>query len=41
MPAFVTKPGSGAPPMLDVVFILIAAVFLGGCALYAHACDRL
>jgi hypothetical protein len=28
-------------PMLDVAFILIGAVFLGACVLYALACDRL
>jgi hypothetical protein len=27
--------------MLDVVYILIGAAFLGGCVLYAFACDRL
>jgi hypothetical protein len=27
--------------MLDLVYILIAAVFLAGCALYALACDHL
>jgi hypothetical protein len=27
--------------MLDLAFILIGAVFLGACALYALACDRL
>jgi len=27
--------------MLDVVYILIGAAFLGGCVLYARACDRL
>jgi hypothetical protein len=28
-------------PMLDVIYILIGAAFLGGCVLYAFACDRL
>jgi len=28
-------------PMLDVAYILIGAVFLGACALYAIACDHL
>jgi hypothetical protein len=27
--------------MLDVVYILIGAAFLGGCVLYAIACDHL
>jgi len=27
--------------MLDIVYILIGAVFLGGCVLYAIACDNL
>jgi len=27
--------------MLDVIYILIGAAFLGGCVLYAFACDRL
>ena len=27
--------------MLDVVFILIGAAFLGSCILYAFACDHL
>jgi hypothetical protein len=26
--------------MLDVIYILIGAAFLGGCVLYAVACDR-
>ncbi len=28
-------------PMLDVIYILIGAVFLGGCGLYAIACEHL
>jgi len=28
-------------PMLDVIYILIGAAFLGGCVLYAIACDHL
>jgi hypothetical protein len=31
----------GDSPMLDLVYILIGAVFLGACFLYAFACDRL
>jgi hypothetical protein len=31
----------GDIPMLDLVYILIGAVFLGACVLYAYACDRL
>ena len=31
----------GEHPMLDVVYILIGAAFLGGCVLYAFACDHL
>jgi hypothetical protein len=31
----------GTTIMLDVVYILIGAAFLGGCVLYAIACDRL
>jgi hypothetical protein len=27
--------------MLDVVYILMGAAFLGGCVLYAVACDHL
>jgi hypothetical protein len=27
--------------MLDIAYILIGAVFLGGCVLYAIACDNL
>jgi len=27
--------------MLDVIYILIGAAFLGGCVLYAYACDKL
>jgi len=27
--------------MLDLVYIVIGAVFLGACVLYAYACDRL
>ena len=28
-------------PMLDVAYILIGAVFLGACVLYAFACNRM
>jgi hypothetical protein len=31
----------GTISMLDVIYILIGAAFLGGCILYAKACDRL
>jgi hypothetical protein len=31
----------GASAMLDVLYILIGAAFLGGCILYAYACDHL
>jgi hypothetical protein len=27
--------------MLDVVYILIGAAFLGGCVLYVFACDQM
>jgi len=27
--------------MLDLAYIVIGAVFLGACVLYAYACDRL
>jgi len=27
--------------MLDLAYILVGAVFLGACILYAYACDRL
>jgi len=27
--------------MLDVIYLLIGAAFLGGCALYAIACEHL
>jgi hypothetical protein len=32
---------TGEITMLDVLYILIGAAFLGGCILYAFACDRL
>jgi hypothetical protein len=32
---------TGALPMLDVAFLVIGAVFLGVCGLYALACDHL
>jgi hypothetical protein len=32
---------SGAFAMLDVIFLVIGAAFLGGCILYALACDHL
>ena len=28
-------------PMLDIIYLLIGAAFLGACVLYAIACDRL
>jgi hypothetical protein len=31
----------GKIAMLDVIYILIGAAFLGGCVLYAIACDHL
>jgi hypothetical protein len=31
----------GGNPMLDVIYILIGAAFLGGCVLYTIACDGL
>ena len=31
----------GTLTMLDVIYILIGAAFLGGCILYAIACDHL
>jgi hypothetical protein len=33
--------GPGSIPMLDIVYLLIGAVFLGGCVLYAIACEHL
>jgi len=27
--------------MLDILYILIGAAFLGGCILYSYACDKL
>jgi hypothetical protein len=27
--------------MLDVIYLLVGAVFLGACVLYAYACDHL
>jgi len=27
--------------MLDILYLLIGAAFLGACVLYAYACDRL
>jgi len=38
------KPGAspkGSSSMLDVIYLLIGAAFLGACVLYAYACDRL
>jgi hypothetical protein len=32
---------SGKLIMLDLVYLLIGAAFLGGCILYAKACDKL
>lgn len=32
---------AGSPAMLDILYILIGAAFLGGCVLYAIACERL
>jgi hypothetical protein len=31
----------GASAMLDLLYIVIGAAFLGGCILYAFACDHL
>jgi len=31
----------GAFLMLDIIYLLIGAIFLGGCVLYAIACDHL
>ena len=31
----------GGTRMLDLAYILVGAVFLGACILYAYACDRL
>ena len=31
----------GPNSMLDVIYLVIGAVFLGACVLYAYACDRL
>ncbi len=28
-------------PMLDIVFLVVGAVFLGACVLYALACEQL
>jgi hypothetical protein len=28
-------------PMLDIAFLVVGALFLGACALYALACDKL
>ncbi len=43
MPAEPTYPqrSDGSIAMLDLLYILIGAVFLGGCVLYAYACDKL
>lgn len=40
MPARPDTP-AGDPDMLDIIFILVGAAFLGGCVLYAIACDHL
>jgi len=45
--ACVMAVGQGARPlkrtasMLDIVYLLIGAVFLGACVLYTYACDHL
>lgn len=39
--ADIPNPLTGARPMLDVLYILIGAAFLGGCVLYTIACDHL
>jgi hypothetical protein len=28
-------------PMLDIAFLVVGALFLGACVLYALACDKL
>jgi hypothetical protein len=33
--------GKDISSMLDVIYLLIGAAFLGACVLYAHACDHL
>lgn len=37
----VTRPPPGTTSMIDVIYILIVAAFLGGCVLYAIGCGRL
>ena len=32
---------AGENPMLDVVYLLVGAIFLGACVLYALACEQL
>ena len=39
--SFYMKGHPGGPTMLDVVYILIGAAFVGVCVLYAYACDYL
>ncbi|MBN8871594.1 MAG: hypothetical protein J0H67_02050 [Rhodospirillales bacterium] len=41
-----TAPAGSIPyptglPMLDLLYLLIGTAFLGGCVLYAFACERL
>ena len=39
--ALPNRTNRGDLPMLDLAYIVIGAVFLGACVLYAYACDRL
>jgi hypothetical protein len=32
---------SGGSPMLDLLYIVIGAAFVGVCVLYTYACDQL
>jgi hypothetical protein len=39
--AYAVNLSSGVDPMLDVVFLVVGALFLGACVLYALACEQL
>jgi hypothetical protein len=40
-PADDALPTKGPTLMLDVIYLLLGAVFLSACVLYAYTCDRL
>jgi hypothetical protein len=36
-----SNPAERTNTMLDVIYLLVGAAFLGACVLYAYACERL